>query len=628
MNQNKELKVFEKKQKGFAGALVILGVTLAIGFFVYPNIIHQKPEDVVPGIPTDLEGVSEGSNILISWLAPVDGGEEIGKYLIKVIGTDKIETILDTGSNDTSYTIEGLTNNTEYEIFVAGVNNIGIGEYSPSIKVVTGEEDNVSEGPGNVVGVGGENKIMITWTTPPNIDDKLIITYIISYKVAGSGDPYTEVDIKTNTTAYELIDLRSATEYEFFIFGKMESGNTLESEIVFVATSGESDGEGGELSFSSAPSVVTTNSSASITWGTSKSASSQVYYGATDEKGYMSEKLNTTPRVKGHTIVLNNLTSCTVYSYKVSSFDAEENMLESSGGDFTTKGCKGDATVITYQKGQVTASTGVTLTAKESGRGLSVTVPAAVVTGKEVAIQAIKVSQEEVKEEISKPDGKIWVGGSYVLNAIEDAVTEVTSFDKSVSVSIDYQNSDIVGIDPNTLKIWHYEDSVGWRELSSCSTYVNGVGGTVTCQTTSFSVFGIFGEASSPNSTGNNTGGGSGSSTGNIPKTQNTPTNTASDNPMNNQTENNNHKFTKDLWYQVEDIEVKLLQRFLNAKGFIVSETGPGSSGEEAEYFGPKTKEALIKFQEQYKIHILTPLGLTVGTGFFGPQTRNFINSL
>lgn len=86
-------------------------------------------------------------------------------------------------------------------------------------------------------------------------------------------------------------------------------------------------------------------------------------------------------------------------------------------------------------------------------------------------------------------------------------------------------------------------------------------------------------------------------------------------------------KFTKNLQIGDVDPEVKLLQEFLNSKGFLVSESGPGSPGKETELFGAGTKSALIKFQEANADYILKPYGLTLGTGFLGEGTRSFINN-
>ena len=43
---------------------------------------------------------------------------------------------------------------------------------------------------------------------------------------------------------------------------------------------------------------------------------------------------------------------------------------------------------------------------------------------------------------------------------------------------------------------------------------------------------------------------------------------------------------------------VRALQRFLNSKGFTVSTTGFGSAGQETVYFGTKTRQALIRYQQ------------------------------
>jgi YVTN family beta-propeller protein len=83
--------------------------------------------------------------------------------------------------------------------------------------------------------------------------------------------------------------------------------------------------------------------------------------------------------------------------------------------------------------------------------------------------------------------------------------------------------------------------------------------------------------------------------------------------------------FTKTLKVGDTGGEVKELQKYLNAHGFIVAKKGAGSPGHETEKFGRATKSALIKFQEAHKKEILTPFKLKYGTGLFGPSTRAYI---
>ncbi|HEY0980033.1 MAG TPA: peptidoglycan-binding protein [Candidatus Paceibacterota bacterium] len=76
-------------------------------------------------------------------------------------------------------------------------------------------------------------------------------------------------------------------------------------------------------------------------------------------------------------------------------------------------------------------------------------------------------------------------------------------------------------------------------------------------------------------------------------------------------------KFAVDLSLGDVSEDVRTLQRYLNANGFTIAASGPGSSGKETILFGPATKAALIKFQVAHNI--------LPATGTLGPKTRAFI---
>lgn len=79
---------------------------------------------------------------------------------------------------------------------------------------------------------------------------------------------------------------------------------------------------------------------------------------------------------------------------------------------------------------------------------------------------------------------------------------------------------------------------------------------------------------------------------------------------------NANASFKRALSVGTAGDDVKTLQQYLNAHGFTVSTTGPGSKGNETTFFGRGTKAALMKLQAAAGIDAI---------GILGPKTRAYI---
>ncbi len=87
--------------------------------------------------------------------------------------------------------------------------------------------------------------------------------------------------------------------------------------------------------------------------------------------------------------------------------------------------------------------------------------------------------------------------------------------------------------------------------------------------------------------------------------------------------------FTRNMGIGARGADVKHLQIVLNSDADTrLTQTGPGSPGNETEYFGPITQGAVRKFQSKYSSEILAPIGLTSPTGFVGVQTRAKLNTI
>ncbi len=89
-----------------------------------------------------------------------------------------------------------------------------------------------------------------------------------------------------------------------------------------------------------------------------------------------------------------------------------------------------------------------------------------------------------------------------------------------------------------------------------------------------------------------------------------------------NETHAANFSFSRGLRLGMSGEDVRQLQILLNTDARTqISTYGAGSPGHESAYFGRLTQSAVIRFQNIHADEVLTPNGLSTGTGFVGPST-------
>jgi hypothetical protein len=388
--------------------------------------------------------------------------------------------------------------------------------------------------------------------------------------------------------------------------------------------------------------VYTSEEGAIITWNTNENASALINYGLTSSTTESTEETDTSPRDTTHSVTISGLASCARYYYKLESKDSYSNTGYSSTGIFKTTDCTGDSTITATGQETINVESGGEI----SESNITLVVPTNVSsTTNSLTFQINTLDSEAFFEEAQTPAGYSKLNNNiYSLKALIDASTTVTTFDEPIEITLDYEDSDILGINESTLWIYRYDGS-NWHALNNC--VVNQTSNTVTCDTTSFSDFGLFGEeveeeeepeVTSSRGTGTTVEGriknllaiGKIREAEELQKQYSKPItiDIASTTITNQMATTSKFVFTQTLRPQMIHGEVKELQKFLNQNGYILTLSGLGSPGQESEYFGTLTQLALIKFQEANFDSILKPLNLAKGTGIFGEATRTFVNNL
>jgi hypothetical protein len=226
---------------------------------------------------------------------------------------------------------------------------------------------------------------------------------------------------------------------------------------------------------------------ATITWTTDETSSSQVEYGLTSSYGNSTSEADTSPRVTSHSVVVSSLLACRRYYYRVKSSDAASNQAVFSQNTFTTTGCDLSSVDIGNESNITTASGGeFELTNNSSTAKL--TVPDGF-AGEDADFQINKLSTSGV----TPPSGKnLAEENIYDLSAVTSSNSDLTSFDKNVTFTVTYGSDTESSFDESTLDVYKYNSGTSSWDDQNCT--LDTAANTLTCSLGGFSTYGVFGE--------------------------------------------------------------------------------------------------------------------------------------
>ncbi len=374
--------------------------------------------------------------------------------------------------------------------------------------------------------------------------------------------------------------------------------------------------------------VTPTSNSVTATWNTDEVGSSILDFGLTSSYASSTPEIHnaTTTRTTAHSVTLNGLSSCTRYHYSVRSRDLALGSASSSDSTFTTEGCPGSAAILSSASEDVSGSG--TLVNGDT----TLTIPNDFSEDyTDASFQANELNATTFFTTAGTPSGKTAVGNYVVeLKAVGDDGAPITTFDAPLTVTMGYESGDVTGLDTSSLTIYRYDSGV-WTALTSCS--VDTGAHTVSCQTSHFSSFSIFGQAAASSGSSSGSGRGSGGMRYGCkdPAALNYEYFAASRPSLCVYTvgaiapslalssaSSSAHVFVRDLKINMAGADVLELQKLLVANKSGAAAQALAQHGL-TKNFGPLTQKALIEYQKAK--------GITPAVGYFGPKTRAAISN-
>ncbi|HET9641392.1 MAG TPA: fibronectin type III domain-containing protein, partial [Candidatus Paceibacterota bacterium] len=406
---------------------------------------------------------------------------------------------------------------------------------------------------------------VLSWVAPgDNGSTGTAASYDIRYSTA----PITAANFSSATTvtgeppplaagtsqSYTLVALASATTYYVAMTATDAAGNVSAISNVVSFSTPSTDVTPPTLS---AIMATPSTTSSIISWTTNEPATSRVNYGK--RKSSLTSSVSDSLLLTNHSLTLSPLTSGTTYYYRVVSKDAAGNTSTSSVRSFTTRAGAANA---------LGALLGMLGSAKETVSH----------TGSDTAAAIGAFTGQAVDRQVffswKNPSENDFVRARLVRS---DVATPSSATDGTIA----YEGTGQSFVDTNLVNGRTYYYAIFPIRLTGADAAPSA---TLTIAPKAGVTQITLAQAAAPAVTATDT----------VSATS--------------------FRFTRNLKLGSSGADVRELQKFLNAMGFVIAASGPGSPGRESTYFGPSTMRALVKYQKSK--------GITPAAGFFGAGTR------
>lgn len=459
-------------------------------YSVIRSVLIDATGPTQPGI-TASSTTTNNTTPVLTWAASTDSGVGLNNpaYTVQWANNSSFTSPQSATTNTNTYTSSALSNGTWY-FRIRATDQLGTASsWSNTVTFVVDAQAPTMPGAPSAASPTNNTTPNLTWSASTDSGSGLANpAYTIQWSQSSTFASGISSST-TNTASFTTPTLADGTWY----FRVKATDNATNDSIFSNLGTVVIDATPAVLSNVAEGTIADTN--ATITWTTNELSSSQISYGPTVSYGSMTAQINTSPRVTQHSVTLQNLVPCTLYHYRAMAVDATTNASSSADMSFITTGCAGAAVVVSHIEGQVDTTSGGNLALTQGVESVSLQVPVGF-SSTAANFQIKQLDKQTAFTATGTPAGLVSAGSVYDFKAMRNTTTAISTFDQPIQVTMSYTQDILTKLVENTLTIYRWDTGAGWQKLTNCS--VNMQAKQVTCQTSHFSTFGLFGQTIPP----------------------------------------------------------------------------------------------------------------------------------